>query len=196
MRAATGLRNLAPTLTQLAALGWDAVAAKATQDKQATLNALRTFFRDRVAFQLELAGYPAPVRRSALPVGWADLKELRARCEALQGFSEDPRFASLGQSAKRIANILKDEAPAHLVDEHVLEHESERILAAHLLHLEALQDHQAILEELAGLSLPLEAFFAGVMVKCEDPKLRAARLSLLDRLRQAFLRVADFSQWQ
>jgi len=33
-------------------------------------------------------------------------------------------------------------------------------------------------------------------VKCEDQALRAARLSLLHRLRQAFLRVADFSLWQ
>lgn len=184
------------SMNQLAALGWEAVASKATQGKDETLNALRAFFRDRVAFQLELAGYSGPVRRSALPAGWTDLKDLKARCEALMGFSEDVRFASLGQSAKRIANILKDETPEHLVDEHVLQHESEQILAAHLLHLEALSDHQAILEELAGLSLPLEAFFSGVMVKCEDPKLRAARLSLLHRLRQAFLRVADFSQWQ
>jgi glycyl-tRNA synthetase beta chain len=184
------------SMNQLANLGWEAVAAKATQGKDDTLIALRTFFRDRVAFQLELAGYPAAVRRSALPAGWADLKELKARCGALQGFSEDSRFASLGQSAKRIANILKDETPEHLVDEHVLQHESERILAAHLLHLEALTDHAAILEDLADLSLPLEAFFNAVMVKCEDSQLRAARLSLLYRLRQAFLRVADFSLWQ
>ena len=34
------------------------------------------------------------------------------------------------------------------------------------------------------------------MVKCEDSALRAARLNLLHRLRQAFLRVADFSLWQ
>ena len=52
------------------------------------------------------------------------------------------------------------------------------------------------LVNLAELAQPLEAFFNAVMVKCEDPVLRAARLSLLHRLRQAFLRVADFSQWQ
>ena len=49
---------------------------------------------------------------------------------------------------------------------------------------------------LADLAQPLEAFFSAVMVKCEDPALRATRLSLLHRLRQAFLRVADFSLWQ
>jgi glycyl-tRNA synthetase beta chain len=129
-------------------------------------------------------------------VGWHDLADLKARCLALSAFAEDSRFESLGQSAKRIANILKDENPAHLVDENVLQHESERILAAHLLHLEGLTDPKGILEDLTGLAGPLAAFFEGVMVKCEDEKLRASRLSLLNRLRQAFLRVADFSQWQ
>ena len=52
------------------------------------------------------------------------------------------------------------------------------------------------LNNLAELADPLEAFFSSVMVKCEDQALRAARLSLLHRLRQAFLRVADFSLWQ
>ena len=169
---------------------------KATKGEGETLTALEGFFRDRITFQLELAGIPGAVRRSALAAGFQDLFELKARCEALSGFAEDPRFESLGQSAKRIANILKDETPAHAVDENVLQHESERILAAHLLHLEGLTDHKAILEDLAGLSMPLAAFFDAVMVKCEDPKLRAARLSLLNRLRQAFLQVADFSQWQ
>jgi glycyl-tRNA synthetase beta chain len=184
------------SLEQIIDLGLEAVAGKATKGRDETKNALAAFFADRVAYQLELAGYAGPVRRSALAVGWADLKDLKARCEALSTFAEDARFASLGQSAKRIANILKDESPAHLIDENALEHESERILAAHLLHLECLSDHVAILEDLAGLSLPLAAFFEAVMVKCEDAKLRAARLSLLNRLRQSFLKVADFSQWQ
>ena len=71
--------------------------------------ALESFFRDRVAYQLEVAGYAGAVRRSALPVGWTNLVDLKARCEALSAFAEDARFASLAQSAKRIGNILKDE---------------------------------------------------------------------------------------
>ncbi|HJV21804.1 MAG TPA: glycine--tRNA ligase subunit beta [Holophagaceae bacterium] len=180
----------------LAKAAFQQVKAKATKGEGETLSALDGFFKDRVAFQLELAGIPPAVRRSAQAVGCHDLADLKARCEALSAFAEDSRFESLGQSAKRIANILKDETPEHKVDENVLQHESERILAAHLLHLEGLTDPKAILEDLAGLAGPLAAFFEGVMVKCEDDKLRAARLSLLNRLRQAFLRVADFSQWQ
>ncbi len=156
---------------------------------------LSTFFRDRVAYQLELAGYASPVRRSALAVQWSHLADLRARCDALATFADDPRFASLAQSAKRIGNILKDETPAMVFDATRLEQPEERALAERLARLEAHTDPTRLLTELAQLADPLEAFFQAVLVKCEDPTLKEARLTLLDRLRRAFLRIADFSLW-
>ncbi|HET8900324.1 MAG TPA: glycine--tRNA ligase subunit beta, partial [Holophagaceae bacterium] len=174
----------------------EGIGAKATKPQDDTLKALEAFFQDRVAYQLEQVGYAGAVRRSALATGWSDLSDLKARCEALSAFAEDPRFASLGQSAKRIANILKDESPAETFDAAVLQDPSEKTLATLLVKLEATRDHKVLIAELAELSAPLAAFFDAVMVKADDPKLRAARLSLLHRLRQAFLRVADFSRWQ
>jgi len=173
-----------------------AVGQKATQPAAETTEALLAFFKDRVAYQLELAGYAGSVRRSALAIGWADLADLKARCEALSAFAEDARFASLAQSAKRIGNILKDEVPAEAFDGGLLTQAEEKALAGHLAKLEDTADQKGLLAALADLAQPLEAFFNAVMVKCEDPALRAARLSLLHRLRQAFLRVADFSLWQ
>jgi len=180
---------------ELSRLALKGLGSRATKPEADTLEALGSFFRDRVAYQLEVAGYAGPVRRAALPVGWTDTADLKARCEALSAFTEDARFASLAQSAKRIGNILKDEVPAETLDASKLQESEEKTLAQHLVRLEA-ADHGALLAELATLAEPLEAFFSSVMVKCEDPQLRAARLSLLHRLRKAFLRVADFSQWQ
>jgi glycyl-tRNA synthetase beta chain len=185
---------LTPTDLITAALG--VVGAKATKPAAETSEALLAFFRDRVAYQLELAGYAGSVRRSALATGWEDLADLKARCEALSAFAEDARFASLAQSAKRIGNILKDEAPHDAFDPAVLQEGTEKALADLLRTLEATTNQSALLAALADLAQPLEAFFNAVMVKCEDPALRAARLSLLHRLRLAFLRVADFSVWQ
>ena len=128
--------------------------------------------------------------------GWEDLADLKARCEALSGFAEDARFASLAQSAKRIGNILKDETPAESMDAAVLQETSEKVLAERLQVIEVTADYTHLLTVLADLAQPLEGFFNAVMVKCEDPALRAARLSLLHRLRRSFLRVADFSLWQ
>ncbi|MBL0209930.1 MAG: glycine--tRNA ligase subunit beta [Holophagaceae bacterium] len=181
---------------ELARIALGVVGSKATKPEADTMAALESFFRDRVAFQLEQAGYAGPVRRSALPAGWSDLVDLKARCEALAAFADDPRFESLAQSAKRIGNILKDEIPSDAFDVAVLQQIEEKALAAHLASLESAPDHATLLAALAELSQPLEAFFTAVMVKCEDATLRAARLSLLHRQRQAFLRVADFSQWQ
>ncbi|HJW09639.1 MAG TPA: glycine--tRNA ligase subunit beta, partial [Holophagaceae bacterium] len=189
----------------------EGVGAKATKGRDETLQALESFFQDRVAYQLELAGYAGSVRRSALAAGWSDLQDLKARCEALSKFAEDPRFASLAQSAKRIGNILKDEQPSDAFEVATFQQAEEKVLAEELTSIEGLLDatdgkasgvglHDLafgrLLDLLAELAEPLEAFFTAVMVKCEDDKLRAARLSLLHRLRQAFLRVADFSQWQ
>ena len=179
----------------IAALALEGIGARATRPAPETLEALEGFFRDRVGYQLEQAGYPGPVRRSALAAGWVDLVDLKARCEALSAFADDPRFQSLAQSAKRIGNILKDETPGEL-DAGRLQEPEEKALAGLLAELEAVSDQDRLLNGLAELAGPLEAFFTAVMVKCEDPGLRAARLALLSRLRGAFLRVADFSLWQ
>jgi len=186
--------NLNPL--RVAALALEEVGDKATRPRTETMEALETFFRDRVAFQLEQAGYGGPVRRAALAAGWTDLVALKARCEALAAFGNDPRFESLAQSSKRIGNILKDETPGEDFDAALLQQPEEQALAAQLPGLDANPDPASLLADLAELAQPLEAFFNAVMVKCEDPALRAARLSLLLRLRKAFLRVADFSQWQ
>jgi glycyl-tRNA synthetase beta chain len=172
------------------------VGAKATKPEGETTEALLTFFKDRVAYQLEQAGYAAAVRRSALAAGWLDLADLKARCEALSAFAEDARFTSLAQSAKRIGNILKDEIADGDFVVSLLTQAEEIVLAEKLVEVEATTEQGALLAALADLAQPLEAFFNSVMVKCEDAPLRAARLSLLFRLRQAFLRVADFSLWQ
>jgi len=181
---------------ELCRMALRALGPRATRPESDTLEALESFFRDRVSYQLEVAGFAGAVRRSALPVGWTNLVDLKARCGALSAFAEDARFASLGQSAKRIANILKDEIPSDTLDAAKLQESEEKLLAQHLVRLEAATDHATQLSDLAELAGPLEAFFTAVMVKCEDPALRGARLSLLHRLRKTFLRVADFSLWQ
>ena len=160
--------------------------------------ALDLFFKDRVAHQLELAGFSGPVRRLAMAVEnkWTNLVELRTRCQLLSEIASDPRLASLSQSAKRISNILKDESPEADFDFQVLQQEEEKSLADRFYSLNQTRELRAVLAALVELAEPLEAFFNTVMVKCEDPILRGARLSLLANLRRSFLQVADFSLWQ
>jgi len=182
----------------LVGIGLEAVSQKAKAPIDETRGALMAFFKDRVAYQLELSSIPPPVRNSAIASGWADLNDLKARCAALSKFAEDQRFESLGSSAKRIANILKDENAESLEKGHapnLLEQAEEKTLASRLTAIEGAKDYAALLVLLAELAQPLEDFFNKVMVKCEDKALRNARLSLLHRLRKAFMKIADFGQW-
>lgn len=47
---------------------------------------------------------------------------------------------------------------------------------------------------LAGLRAPIDAFFDKVLVNDPDEKVRANRLALLSRIREATGQVADFSR--
>jgi glycyl-tRNA synthetase beta chain len=179
----------------LIGMGIETVASSAKTPVEEIRQALTAFFKDRVAYQLELSHIPAPVKNSAIAAGWLDLHGLKERCAALSAFAEDQRFASLAQSAKRIGNILKDESPSNEFSAGQLEQPEEITLAKLLGAIEAADGCTALLAELAGLAQPLEDFFNAVMVKCEKTELRNARLSLLCRLRGAFMKVADFGLW-
>ena len=56
------------------------------------------------------------------------------------------------------------------------------------------EDFEAAMAALANLRAPIDAFFDSVTVNDPDPAKRAARLSLLGKVRDAVHRVADFSK--
>ena len=56
------------------------------------------------------------------------------------------------------------------------------------------EDFTAAMTALASLRAPIDAFFDKVTVNTEDKGVRARRLSLLARFRDAVNRVADFSK--
>jgi glycyl-tRNA synthetase beta chain len=56
------------------------------------------------------------------------------------------------------------------------------------------EDFAAAMAALAQLRAPVDAFFDKVLVNAPDERVRANRLRLLNRIRQATLAVADFSK--
>jgi glycyl-tRNA synthetase beta chain len=56
------------------------------------------------------------------------------------------------------------------------------------------EDFAAAMRQMAALRGPVDAFFDGVKVNDENPKLRENRLNLLASLRAALHQVADFSK--
>jgi glycyl-tRNA synthetase beta chain len=128
-----------------------------------------------------------------------------ARMKAVSHFRTLESSSALAAANKRVSNILakSDETLNDHVRASVLKEAEEIHLATHLVVLRdklepffAEGRYQEALEELANLREPVDAFFDKVMVNAEDKDLRINRLTLLSKLRELFLQVADISLLQ
>ncbi len=128
-----------------------------------------------------------------------------ARMKAVSHFRTLESSSALAAANKRVSNILakSDETLNDHVHASVLKEAEEIRLATNLVVLRdklepffAEGRYQEALEELANLREPVDAFFDKVMVNAEDQDLRINRLTLLSKLRELFLQVADISLLQ
>ena len=163
--------------------------------------ALTEFVRERERHYLTaVAGVSSEVADAVLAAGWGVVLDDVARARALEQVRQEPVFAQLAVSFKRVRNIIAKAGP--IPPERARLHEpAERDLEAALARVEAgmdamlvRRDFAAGLRSVAELAEPLDRFFTDVLVMCEDEKLRAARFALLARIEKEFLRLADFSR--
>ena len=128
-----------------------------------------------------------------------------ARMKAVSHFRTLEEAAALAAANKRVSNILakSEETLNDAVHASVLKEAAEIKLATHLVVLrDKLQPffaegrYQEALIELASLREPVDEFFENVMVNAEDKEVRINRLTLLSKLRDLFLQVADISLLQ
>ncbi|VEI61797.1 Glycine--tRNA ligase beta subunit [Serratia fonticola] len=128
-----------------------------------------------------------------------------ARVKAVTHFRTLEAAAALAAANKRVSNILAKSNDTLLDHVHasVLKEPAELKLATHLVVLRdklepffAEGRYQEALVELATLRETVDAFFDGVMVMAEDEAVRVNRLTLLSKLRELFLQVADISVLQ
>ncbi|WP_309662708.1 glycine--tRNA ligase subunit beta, partial [Sphingomonas sp.] len=166
---------------------------------------LLDFFADRLKVQQREAGVRHDLIDAVFALGGEDdLVRLLARVKALQAFVETGEGGNLLIGYKRAANILKREegswTPDHVRGDGDMASE-EAALAAALdiadpTATAAIQaeDFTAAMSALASLRAPIDAFFEHVIVNDPDLGVRARRLSLLARFRDAVHAVADFSK--
>ncbi|MEF2552408.1 glycine--tRNA ligase subunit beta [Aurantimonas sp. A2-1-M11] len=135
-----------------------------------------------------------------------DLLDITRRVTALGAFLDTEDGRNLLAGTRRAANILAAEekkgtrvADAVSLDR-LSEHE-EKVLAGAIDRAEveldaalAVENYAHAMTALAELRIPVDAFFETVLVNAEDEAVRANRLALLDRIRAATRRVADFSR--
>ena len=179
-----------------------AVEAKVEGVKDAQKELLAFFF-DRLRVMMRDAGYSAQEVDAVLAIGDMHVVQTPLRLKAVREFMQLPEAESLTAANKRIGNILKKaELAADVqVKPELLSEEAEKAL------FDAVGDHEpiakllfekgefeAMLASLTPLKDSVDAFFADVMVNCEDAAVRANRLALLKRLYVLMNRVAELSK--
>ncbi len=190
------------------------------RERRSLLTIVNDFLLERLVVQQRDAG----IRQDFIAASqdWNGRGDVRLdrvvrRANALQSFVETDEGRDLHAAYKRAANILKKEgraesAPAEPLEaplktlrqaqgERVGEEPAERALSKALdaaepkatAPIEA-EDFTAAMAALASLRAPIDAFFDQVKVNADDDFIRARRLNLLARFRDAVNRVADFSK--
>ena len=163
------------------------------------------FLADRLKVQQRDAGVRHDLIDAVFALGGEDdLVRLLARVKALQGFVETGEGADLLAGYKRAANILKKEEGSWTPDQvggddHMVAEEASLVAALDGAEPRAeaaieAEDFTAAMTALASLRTPIDAFFEKVTVNDSDSAIRARRLALLARFRDAVHRVADFSK--
>ena len=177
-------------------------------DETLATRCLSGFFADRLKVALKEKGVRHDLIDAVFALGQEDdLVRLVARVEALQAFLKTEDGAALMAGYKRAANILKAEEKKDgrtyisEVAEGLLDAPAEKSLFAALSETKTgiapaleKEDFAAAMRQMAALRGPVDAFFDGVKVNDENPKLRENRLNLLASLRAALHQVADFSR--
>ncbi|MFP1760093.1 glycine--tRNA ligase subunit beta [Lonsdalea quercina] len=128
-----------------------------------------------------------------------------ARVKAVSHFRSLEQAVALAAANKRVSNILakSTESLNDSVQASLLKEKEEIQLATYVTALNsklapwfAEGRYQEALVELAQLREPVDSFFDKVMVNAEEQEVRINRLTLLNELRNLFLKVADISVLQ
>lgn len=164
---------------------------------------LMDFFADRLKVQQREAGVRHDLIDAVFALGGEDdLVRLLARVKALQAFVETADGANLLAGYKRAANILKVAEKDGIGTPAPGTGDGAEATLAAALDVALPTATTAVAEErftdamaaLATLRAPVDAFFESVMVNDPDAGIRARRLALLARFRDAVHGVADFSK--
>jgi glycyl-tRNA synthetase beta chain len=169
---------------------------------------LREFFADRLKVQLREQGARHDLADAVLAVEYEnDLVTIVRRVEALAKFLDTDDGKNLLSGYKRAANILRIEEKKDGrsytgdPDPSLLKEPEEMALAQAMVSIApeasaayAREDFAGAMAAMAKLRPAVDAFFDKVTVNTDDKTLRANRLILLNRIREATRTVADFSR--
>lgn len=169
---------------------------------------LMSFFADRLKVHLREQGTRHDLVSAVFALGGEDdLVRLMARVDALAAFLDSDDGANLLVAYKRAANIVRIEEKKDstsydgTVNHLILYQPEEKNLYSYLGdatgEVEGIlraERYDLLMDAIAQLRGPVDAFFDEVTVNCDEPDLRRNRLNLLSQIGAALDNVADFSK--
>lgn len=183
------------------------MSAEQSRLREVVSDEIVSFLIDRLKVQQREAGVRHDLIDAVFALGGEDdLVRLLARVWALQAFVETDDGANLLAGYRRAANILKAEAKKGTeptaFSGFSYEPDAAEAALARVLDTQLPVAEQAIVGEqfeeamtaLSVLRPTIDAFFDDVTINDQDETKRMTRLALLDKLRAAMQRVADFSK--
>jgi len=179
----------------------EAAARNFSEGASAQVDPVFDFMLERARGYFVDRGFQGDVIEAVLRTRPAVPREMARRIAAVTDFKRRPEATALVAANKRIANILKrvteqlsDDDGAALCEPAELTLAQAVTVATSAGAAELAEgNYAAYLARLAELQDPVNAFFEAVLVMAEEPPLRRARLALLRRIHQMFLRVADIA---
>ena len=179
------------------------LAGKIVVELEPLLESVREFFAVRFRGFLQAEGIAFDTIEAVISRSFDDIADSTRRVRVFHEFRQDPAFASLMLSFKRVVNILEGQVVEEgaAVDPSLLKEEPERILYEEVgkirdrfIALMEAKDYHAALQLIATLKPVVDRFFDEVLVMDPDEALRRNRLTLLGGIQSLFSRFADFSK--
>ncbi len=169
---------------------------------------VKEFLRARIVSILRERQVTTPQIKAVLKAGFDNVVDVVKRGDALRSTATRPEFKEEVIAIVRLVNILKQAEEWGLrtpdqVREELLEEKEERDLYGHWEKIEKKlekllgeQNYPRAYQILSTLTYSIHDFFEGVLVMSDDKSLRLNRLSLLSKIGEAFLSIADFTELQ
>ncbi|MDR2443017.1 MAG: glycine--tRNA ligase subunit beta [Deltaproteobacteria bacterium] len=160
------------------------------------------FFRARLKSHILSLGVSADGAEAILGLYGNNPLAAVGRATALEALKKRDGFRDLAQTFKRVVNIIKKfGTKENLVKGDLLSLEAEKNLSTAVSVLEEeskeyleSRDYSGLLDRIATLRGPVDAFFDDVLVDDPDPEIKNARVALLNRTSRLFELIADFSR--
>jgi len=190
--------NIDVDLRELLEIALGAYGEVFAERAQTVVDSLIQFFAGRIKVNLLEQGYTYDSVDAVLALGLGSLPRVKAKIEALDQFRASGDFADLYVAFDRSSRIAAKSEPQDVDPEHFTEAEAafaQQIAAVSGAFTTKLQagDYLGSLQALAQFRRPVDAFFDAVMIMDPDPRIRANRLGLLQRVVELYRQYADFS---